>query len=94
MSTLNLDYQYEICARCDHFVEDDDDGLGHDVIIHLDDGEQPDYDHEPTHSGLKMALASWQATRPDLFKRRRDGNIGPNSRYHVRRTRTKAKPVG
>ncbi len=94
MTQANPNWQYEICAKCDHFIEDDDDDLGHAVVIHLDDGEQPTPDHDATNSGLKMPLASWKITRPDLFWTHRDGKIGPNSRYHIRRKRTRLDPVG
>lgn len=70
--------RYEICVHCDHFVESEEAGYEH-----LDNGMQPDYDHEAAPSGVEHSLADWKQTRPDLFVTHADGNIGPNSVHHV-----------
>lgn len=74
---LNSTMVYNICSRCDHFVDADG---------HLDDGEQ-EYDHypAPVSGSPRRTLPRWKEIRPDLFLAHPDGKIGPNSRYHGRR---------
>lgn len=79
-----LEIEYEICAKCDHFIEYDQmliTGTAH--FLHLDDGEK-EYDHDATPSGDSRMLLDWRLQRPDLFETYADGAIGPNSVFHPR----------
>ena len=73
---------YELCRHCDHFV-DEEPGTGN-GFVHLENGEQ-EFDHEPQASGQRHTLRDWRRLRPDLFERRADGRVGPNSMHHSRR---------
>ena len=76
--------EYELCARCHHFVDFAEETTERGVragYVHLDDGEQ-DYDHAAEPSGVRKALREWKKERPELFRRYPDGRIGPNSVYH------------
>lgn len=65
---------YYKCVKCDYFV---DEGL------HLDDGEKS-HTHIPVAGIPGKTLAQWRKDRPDLFKKYKDGKIGPNSKWHLR----------
>lgn len=80
---IELEIEYEICAKCDHFIEFDQvllDGSPH--FLHLDDGEK-EHDHSAASSGDSRMLIDWRLQRPDLFTEYADGAIGPNSAFHV-----------
>jgi hypothetical protein len=75
---------YELCARCDHFVDFHEETTERGVragYAHLDDGEQ-DYDHAAEPSNVRKTLAEWRRDRPGLFTLYPDGKVGPNSAYH------------
>lgn len=74
---------YEICAYCDHFIEDNpawvpEDGFTVPPFLHLDDGEK-EHDHDAEPSEDVRDLGQWKIDRPELFTEWADGKIGPNS---------------
>lgn len=80
---IELEIEYEICAKCDHFIEFNEvSEAGLASHFHLDDGEK-EYDHDATPSGDSRLLIDWRLQRPDLFLEYADGAIGPNSVFHV-----------
>jgi hypothetical protein len=80
-------YEYELCAKCNHFV--DPTGDGH--YEHLEDGEQ-EFDHDAEPSGEVHTGAEWKRLRPDLFKTYPDGKIGPNSLWFDRKGKQDGHP--
>ena len=90
---------YILCKHCDHFVDDNPLGpgeffyddpakpegvAGYARYDHMENGDQ-EFDHDALPDGPARFLKEWQHHRPDLFMKHKDGNIGPNSRFHSRR---------
>lgn len=76
---------YTLCRHCDHFVEaNEPPDSDADKFLHLEEGQQ-EFDHAAEPSAQVHTLAQWRELRPDLFKKHRDGRIGPNSKFHSRR---------
>lgn len=81
---MNLDHIiYTQCAKCDHFIEINDDDNDFPMLpvasyIHLDDGEK-EHDHDAEPGSFSATLALWKHYRPDLFEADpTTGKIGPN----------------
>lgn len=89
MSDIDPATPYEICARCDHFVEENDIEaivFGAATYLHLDDGEK-EHDHDALPSGDVRTFGQWRADRPDLFAMTwrwfAEPAIGPNAQVYV-----------
>jgi len=79
--------EYELCAYCDHFIEENSDYTpesGYCTHLHLENGEQ-EFDHDATPSGEIHTDDEWGKLRPDLFIEHPDGAVGPNSIHHSQR---------
>lgn len=77
--------KYTKCAKCDHFVESNDEyfitAQGIAKYIHLDNGEK-EHDHDASPSSMTYYLEWWQYHFPALFTTYPDEMTGPNSEYY------------